>query len=264
MCELEIGVVVPTLNCGKTLEWTLLALSSQEGCRVKVIVVDSGSTDETLEICKRHKLRTEYEPPGNMYRAINVGMRHLDTKWITYLNSDDIVYSNSYSRMIALGNQKGADIVYGDSDFIDWQGRFICSIKSACPGLLPGLIHGGLMQFAQPASIFRRTAYDKLNGFSDKYRSIADFEFFARGVHSDVKFARLSGPAVSAFRLHPDQFSRNRNRLAKEEILQFYEEWGFRSPVIGILSLSVWRVLNAKQYLLRTLRTGALRSSIPG
>lgn len=50
MRDADIGVVVPTLNNAKTLEWTLLALKSQEGCRVKIIVVDSGSTDETLAI----------------------------------------------------------------------------------------------------------------------------------------------------------------------------------------------------------------------
>ena len=90
--KLEIGVVVRTFNSAETLEWTLLALENQEDCSVKIVVVDSGSSDDTLEICARHKLRTEYEPPGNMYRAINVGMRLLDTEWITYLNSDDIVY----------------------------------------------------------------------------------------------------------------------------------------------------------------------------
>lgn len=88
--DADIGVVVPTFNSAKTLEWTLLALKSQEDCRAKVIVVDSGSTDETLEICARHKVRTEYDQPGNMYRAINVGMRLIDTEWVTYLNSDDI------------------------------------------------------------------------------------------------------------------------------------------------------------------------------
>ena len=42
-----MGIVAPTLNSAKTLEWTLRALKSQEGCRGNIIVVDSGSTDET-------------------------------------------------------------------------------------------------------------------------------------------------------------------------------------------------------------------------
>jgi glycosyltransferase involved in cell wall biosynthesis len=78
MNNLEIGVVVPTFNSAETLEWTVLALKKQEGCRVNIVVVDSGSSDDTLEICARHKLRTEYEPPGNMYRAIKVGMRFFE------------------------------------------------------------------------------------------------------------------------------------------------------------------------------------------
>lgn len=176
MNKLEIGVVVPTLNSAKTLEWSLLALNSQEGCQVKIIVVDSGSSDETLEICARHKVRAEYDPPGNMYRSINVGMCLLDTEWVTYLNSDDIVYRDSYSRLMELGNRSRADVVYGHSDYIDWNGCFLYSFSAAHPLLLSGLIHSGLLQFAQPAAIFRKVVYEDLKGSSEKYCAIADFD----------------------------------------------------------------------------------------
>ena len=61
----------------------------------------------------------------------NVGMRLLDMEWITYLNSDDIVYRDAYSRLMKLGNRKRADVVYGHSDFIDWDGRFKYSFMAA-------------------------------------------------------------------------------------------------------------------------------------
>jgi glycosyltransferase involved in cell wall biosynthesis len=172
----EIGVVVPTFKSAETLEWTLLALKSQEGSRVKIIVVDSGSSDETREIWARHKVHTEYDPPGNMYRAINMGMRLLDTEWITYLNSKDIVYRDSYSRLIELGNHTGVDVDYGHSDYIDWNGRFLFSFKVTSPVLLRGLIHSRFMQFAQPAAIFSKVVCEDLKGFSEKYCAIEDFD----------------------------------------------------------------------------------------
>lgn len=252
----KIGIVVPTFNSGKTLEWTLLALKGQEGCCVKIIVVDSGSTDETLDICARHDVQIEYNPPGNMYRAINVGMLLLDTEWISYLNSDDIVYRDSYRRLIDLGNATGADVVYGHSDYIDWQGRFVSSSHAAPPILLCGLVHAGIMQFAQPAAIFRKAVYEDLCSFSEKYRLIADFDFFARAILKGKNFERLSFPAVTAFRLHPNQLSHREDVVTKEEIFLFFKEWKVRNPLLGLLSFYIWCFLNAKHYLLRILRTG--------
>ncbi|MDF1594002.1 MAG: glycosyltransferase [Desulfobacterales bacterium] len=260
MNNVEIGVVVPTFNSAETLEWTVLALKNQEGCRVKIVVVDSGSSDDTLEICARHKLRTEYDPPGNMYRAINVGMRLLDTEWTTYLNSDDIVYRNAYSRMIALGNRAVADVVYGHSDFIDWDGRFRYSFMAAHPILLRGLVFSGVLQFSQPAAIFRKVVYEDLKGFSEKYRSISDFDFFARAILTGQKFERLTFPTVTAFRLHPNQFSHKESGIVIEETAQFFQEWRGKKSFISPLLFGLWRFLNARHYLLRFLRNGQFKS----
>ena len=260
MCKSEIGIVVPTFNSGNTLESTLLALKGQEGCRVKIIVVDSGSTDGTLEICARHNVRVEYDPPGNMYSAINAGMCLLDTEWISYINSDDIVYKDSYSRLIALGNATGADFVYGHSDFIDWAGRFIFSFQAAHPALLRGLVHSGSLHFAQPSAIFRKVSYEGLKGFSEKYRSIADFDFFARALLTGKKFVRLSFPTVSAFRLHPNQFSCKEIEIGREETLQFFKERKKSNSLYGLIFISVWCFLNMRHYLLHILRNGQIKS----
>ena len=260
MNKLEIGVVVPTFNSAETLEWTVLSLKNQEGCRVNTVVVDSGSSDDTLEICARHKLRTEYEPPGNMYRAINVGMRLLDTEWLTYLNSDDIVYRDAYRRLVELGNHKGADVVYGHSDYMDWNGRFMYSAKAAHPLLLPGLVHSGAVQFAQPAAIYRKVVYQELKGFSEKYKAIADFDFFVGAILTGIKIERLSFPTVTSFRLHPNQFSHRASGLVQEETSLILQKWNAHNSLSGLLSLSIWRFLNVKHYLLRILRTGGLKS----
>src|SRR5215469_16640666 len=100
MAKGQIGVVVPTLNSAATLHWTLCSLRTQRDVSIEIIVADSGSTDETPDICKFWGVQTIYVPPGNMYRAINAGLRQFDTEWVTYLNSDDVVYPNSYARLV--------------------------------------------------------------------------------------------------------------------------------------------------------------------
>ncbi|EPF24462.1 glycosyltransferase [Microcystis aeruginosa] len=49
----EISYVIPTLNSAATLDMTLLSLRSQKDVEVNIIVVDSGSTDGTLDLLQK-------------------------------------------------------------------------------------------------------------------------------------------------------------------------------------------------------------------
>ena len=70
-------VVVPTLNSVATLNWTLASLSAAR--EIRVIVADSFSADDTLSICLRWNVETISVPAGNMYVAINEGLRMAGT-----------------------------------------------------------------------------------------------------------------------------------------------------------------------------------------
>ncbi len=249
-----IGVVVPTWNSAATLDWTLLSLRSQQDCRVQIIVADSGSTDRTLEICKRWGVGSMYVPPGNMYRAVNAGMQLLSTDWLTYLNSDDIVYPSSYARLIELGNSSQADVVYGRSDYIDRDGRFLYSFSPAPPALLARLCRKGIMGFAQPAAIFRQNVFEALMGFSEDLRSISDFDFFSRAVKAGKVFASLSSPAVIAFRLHQNQLSRREADLSRKEKELVIAASGDCREFTDGLALIRWRINNIPGYCIRLLR----------
>jgi glycosyltransferase involved in cell wall biosynthesis len=247
----EIGVAIPTLNSAKFLEWTFLSLLNQHQCSVQIMVVDSGSTDGTLEICKRWNIKTLYVPPGNLYDAVNTGIRTFQTKWVTYLNSNDTVYCDSYARMIAAGDENEADVVYGHVDFIDEENRYLYKQNAAPVKLLMPLAQSLLMGFAQPASIFRKDIYDALGGFSEKYRIIADFDFFTRALMEKSKFYSLPHPSAACFRFHHGQLSfidGNHKELEYIKSLVGYK----KQFTNGIPSL-VWKSLNARNILFRLL-----------
>ncbi|MHC4308534.1 MAG: glycosyltransferase [Planctomycetota bacterium] len=255
----QISVVVPTLNSAATLDWTLLSLRSQQDCKVRIIVVDSGSTDGTLEICKRWGIESQYVPPGNMYRAINAGIRLCNTDWVTYLNSDDIVYRDSYARLIELGTSLKAHVVYGYSDYIDWDGRFLFSFRPAPPSWLGSLFRKGFMGFTQPAAIFRHDVFKALRGFSEDFCSISDFDFFSRALKAQKVFKLLRSPAVSAFRLHQNQFSQRESEVTRKEKELLFASSANSLDLGALLAFSLWRIRNVKSYFLRLLRTHSLR-----
>ena len=251
----EIGVIIPTLNASSYIESTLIAIRSQIGCTVKLIVVDSGSSDETLAICDRFKVQIVYERPGNMYKAINTGMRLLKTRWVTYLNSDDLIYPDSYTQLIQYGESMNADLVYGNCDYINKHGTVIYSMCAANENLLNGLfIDGGIMGFAQPAAIFKNSLYQKLGGFNEEFHLISDFDFFARAVESNVKIKHLQ-LNVSLFRLHEKQLSHLQSEKCQYEMKEFLSKRKRQNYLLKFITLTKWRTSNIPQYIIRMLKS---------
>ncbi|MBK6799327.1 MAG: glycosyltransferase [Acidobacteria bacterium] len=204
-----IRCVVPTLNSGSTLEMTLLSLRNQIAQHVDVIVADSGSTDRTLEICSKWGIPVIYVPPGNMYKAVNAGLNESEAQWLAYLNSDDWIYPDCYSKLMELGERTGADVVYGNCHYTDGEGRFVYSFSAAEPEKLLSLFRLRRMGFAQQTCIFRRSAYKTLKGFDENFFFRSDGDFFVRALLSDMVFSKYDGPPVACFRLQEKQFSKS-------------------------------------------------------
>jgi glycosyltransferase involved in cell wall biosynthesis len=258
---LSISYVVPTLNSAATLDMTLYSLRSQKDVEVNIIVVDSGSTDETLDICKRWDVKTLYAEPGNMYRAINVGLRECNTEWLGYINSDDWLYPDSLSRLIALGNSLNADIVYGNCDYTDEFGRFLYSFAATPPNQLASLFKMRIFGFAQPAAIFRGDIYSKLQGFNEKYFLSADADFYLRAFQADFQFSLLPGQTVACFRLHSNQLSQTKAKAMQDEIQKIFDI----NKNFSLEDLAVfvkWRFRNIPHYLIRLLRQSLLCGTI--
>lgn len=254
----SISCVVPTLNSAETLETTLLSLKSQRGVNVEITVADSGSDDDTLEICQQFSVATIYVEPGNMYRAINAGLSQSRSEWLAYLNSDDWLYPDSFARLIELGDSSGADVVYGNCDYADGSSRFVYSFAAARPEQLAPLFRLGRMGFAQPAAIFRRSLYQRLGGFDEQYCFKADADFYIRAINAEARFALLDGPPVCCFRVHTAQLSNRKRELIEEEGKRVFGAPGMKSRASDFMALAEWRLKNLPHYLLRIARASLL------
>lgn len=250
----HITVAVPTLNSASTLEWTLLSLRSQVGCLVDIVVADSGSSDATLDICKRCGVPSIYVPPGNMYRAINAVLRNSQSEWLAYLNSDDCIYPDTFSRLISHAEQNGAAIVYGNCDYVDHQGRFLYSLLSVMPKYLLSFFRYGVFGFAQPAAVFHSSVYQRVNGFDEKYSLSSDVDFYSRAFISGVNFSRLPGASVAFFRLHENQLTSKMSVAMEKEKALIRAVFGpahlFDHLIVGV----VWRLINLPNFVIRIFR----------
>ena len=206
----QLSIITPTWNSAATLPATLASIRPLFEAGAEHIVVDSGSEDGTQELAETAGSRVLYCPPGSMYAAINEGLKAAKGEWLTYINSDDILYADAVAEML---NRvlPDSDFIYGNIDYIDEVNRFLFYWR--CPASrflkLATSCYGGLFQ---QGTLFRRTVLESLEGFDENYKYCADTDFFLRALDGGFRFQKYTSKSVGAFRLLPTQFSQTRGK----------------------------------------------------
>jgi glycosyltransferase involved in cell wall biosynthesis len=114
---MKISIITPTLNSDKTIAHTLFSVFLQTYKNIEHIIVDGGSTDQTLNIIKQHKYKIKIFSYKNssIYEAINLGIKKSTGDYVLILNSDDILdNSNTIKKIveIIIRNKKNI-IIFG-------------------------------------------------------------------------------------------------------------------------------------------------------
>ena len=181
-----ISIITPTLNSAKFLEINIKSIAALE-IPYEHIIVDGGSKDGTLDIVNKYKhviLIHQKENTG-MYGAIHLGFKIAKGKYITWVNSDDLILYKGFESMFNEINMNKIDLVYSNAYFINLDGERIKNIKGR--NLAKFFLRKGIFPFAQPASIYTKEIYNKVGGLDFyKFKIAGDLDLF-------YKFASLKG-----------------------------------------------------------------------
>jgi glycosyltransferase involved in cell wall biosynthesis len=183
-----VSIITPTFNRSALLRETLASIRAQTWRPIELIIVDDGSTDDTLEQlqewptnlpkpgCTLHVLRQKNLGPA---AARNRGVRHSTGEFIYFLDSDDLIHPEAIARFVAALHEKNAAYVYAFIEMADEQGRPLSGVT--CPRAQPKpaqtlfkdewLIHG---------AIYRRHVITAAGPFNETLRNAEDFEFIWR------------------------------------------------------------------------------------
>ena len=98
-----VSIVTPSLNQGRFIEDTIRSVLGQDYPRIEYLVVDGGSTDETLDVLARHDraLRWLSRPERGQAAAVNKGLRMATGEILGWLNSDDVYEPSAVSTAVA-------------------------------------------------------------------------------------------------------------------------------------------------------------------
>lgn len=119
----KISIITPSYNQGNYLEETILSVINQNYPNLEYIVIDGGSTDNSVDIIKKYEQYISFwvsEPDQGMYYAIQKGFSKSTGDIMAWINSDDIFFPNAISRAVDIFTRYAA---------VEWLGGSLCQIN---------------------------------------------------------------------------------------------------------------------------------------
>lgn len=179
---MKISIITVTFNSAKTLQDTLNSVISQTYPDIEHIVVDGGSTDETVTMLRHspHITRWISEPDSGLYDAINKGIRMATGDIIGLLHSDDF-FPNDHviSDLTAAFDQPEIEAVYGDVVFVQRDNPKKVVRYYSSKGFTPEKFRYGFMP-AHPSFYVKKVCFEKFGFYQTDYKIAADYEWVMR------------------------------------------------------------------------------------
>ena len=196
---IRMTYVTITYNAADVLQRTLDSVLSQDYPEIVHLIIDGASTDATLQMVDAyiersnaaengHRIQVTSEPDKGIYDAMNKGLRSLDGDYVCFLNAGDFLPSkDTVSRIVkAIDNSSLFSphsslpaVLYGDTDIVDGEGRFLHHRRLAPPEHLTWKSFKQGMLVCHQA-FYARTDFAIATPYDMQYRYSADVDWCIR------------------------------------------------------------------------------------
>ncbi len=238
----KISVVVPSFNQGQFLEYCLNSIISQGYPNLELIVMDGGSTDNSVEILNKYNKNITYwvsENDKGQSDAVNRGLAIATGSIIGWLNSDDIYLNNClYSAIEFFKDNPNCGIVFSNYYFIDEESKIIRRRKEIPFNYGIYLWTNGCYH-ANCAGFFRSSVFNKIGYLDETLDYGMDYEFYLRASQQGIDI-KHSNSYWAGYRFHKSSKSISSSDLQEEEsnkIVMRYFPKGISSTKIKILKI---------------------------
>lgn len=119
----SLTIITVVRNAENSIENTILSIINQDYSYIEYIIIDGGSTDNTLKIISKYEKYIHIlisEPDNGIYDAMNKGISQASNDWINFMNAGDEFYNkNTCSRISEYIKSRNCSVFYGDHIAID-------------------------------------------------------------------------------------------------------------------------------------------------
>ncbi|NOT61390.1 MAG: glycosyltransferase [Acidobacteria bacterium] len=218
-----VSIVTPSFNQGAFIAQTIDSVLAQDYANLEYLIMDGGSTDETLDVLRSYGSRIRWisASDGGQSAAINRGWQISQGEFLAWVNSDDLLKPGAIREAVsAFHQQPETAMVYGECDYIDQTGRIIGQYATR-PFDYYDLLKSVANYLPQPSVFIRRAALESAGWLDESLHYLMDYDLYLRiGNRGSVAF--IARP-LAALRLHDDAKSLDRLAAFGEEMVRIIE-----------------------------------------
>ena len=188
----RITVVTPSYNQGRFLEETIVSVLSQGYPNLEYIIIDGGSTDNSVDIIRKYESKLAYwvsEPDRGQSHAINKGWKRATGEILTWLNSDDYYLQGTFQRVATAFNDNwDVGFVHGITQYIDAAGNLLPKTYGS-EFNLDNQLRTGVNTVAQQSAFINVKALEKVGYLDENLHMGMDQELWLRiGIYFRAMF----------------------------------------------------------------------------
>jgi glycosyltransferase involved in cell wall biosynthesis len=209
-------VIIPTYNRAKLIKKTIDSVLAQDYPNFEIIVVDDGSIDNTEEVIKEiGSPKIHYYWKKNEERSVarNFGIKKAQGDYVTFLDSDDVLYPNHLSEAKKLIEKENPPVFHINYSIQKLDGSILNRRNNYKHGINSALYSGNVLSCA---GVFLSKPVALANPFNEDPRIISseDWELWLRiGAVYEFKYS----PVVTSCLIeHPD---RSVHKITKDQLI---------------------------------------------
>lgn len=240
----DVTVIIPSYNYADYLPDAIESALNQTVKPYRVIVIDDGSSDNSVEIAQKYKgVEVVAKKNEGVILTKNLGIKMASTSWILFLDADDVLEPNYIEEMLHEAKKRPTDVVYCDMEYIGSKSGVFRAIEFSVDKLTEG-------NFIHNSSLINCSLIKSTGGFKPEMKGgYEDWELYLSLAEAGASFAYCRDTHLK-YRQHGESLGRN-NEATKNANALLEQVKGLHAPLYDRAHRNKQKTVKAARLLMR-------------
>lgn len=251
----KISIITPSFNQGYFLEETIQSVIGQQYPNLEYIIIDGGSTDNSIDILKKYDNKLSYwisEPDKGQAHAINKGIEKSTGDILAWLNSDDLYMPGTLHKISKKLNINNNEIICGNCIHFENSKKGLISQGSDIMALKNRYDLTDIDYINQPSTFWSRKTWETTGVLNEQFHYTFDWEWYIKANELKANFL-FCEEAFALYRKHDNHKTGTGDEKRKEEIAEIYRIYNPNFFVYDLIRKSLNELHSNRATLIRRI-----------
>lgn len=209
----DVTVIIPSYNYADYISDAIESVLNQTKKPTRIIVIDDGSTDESVRIAKKYsQVEVITKKNAGVIATKNIGVGLVTTSWSLFLDADDILEPNYIEEMLKESRKRSADVVYSDMVYFGSKTGVFKAVEFSVEKLTEG-------NFIHNSALINSSLLKAVGGYKpEMHGGYEDWELYLSLAEAGAVFAYCRDTHLK-YRQHGSSLGRNNEATQQAEAL---------------------------------------------